>query len=427
MYKLEFTLKQHTPIIHFQHDQDGATLRATEVKPKLDRFLIEKLKLTEIKTIEGKEKEVPKTEFESYFINGGKQHLALDYKLKIVSTGLITKYFVNSNPKSKKHDDNRTNLIFEEFEAEYLNETQYFGNNKNLEEKFGNYSIKDKEEVKLGLLAEGIKLTIITKNEKLNEILNKDNKKFINAFFCTHTFGTRNSKGFGVFLPLNLNKSEFLNYAKLDTSILGFLSKEDGSSWENKIKKIASEYAIIKRGQSAITVNGQKYIKSKLWDYICKNQSLKWEKRKIKLDLKSNNPTQFEKLKFEKPTHKIEDCNNGVENYKYIRALLGLAEHYEFVNSDNTRFKVKISDSTRSDFKIDRFQSPISYFILDSNIFIIVRGINQLLTTYSENGIYKTRAFNFKSGNDIDFNLEVPNNFDILDFVKTHSGYKLEN
>jgi len=36
MYKLEFTLKQHTPIIHFQHDQDGATLRATEVKPKLD-------------------------------------------------------------------------------------------------------------------------------------------------------------------------------------------------------------------------------------------------------------------------------------------------------------------------------------------------------------------------------------------------------
>ena len=44
MYKLRFILKQHTPLIHFQHDQDGATLRATEVKPKLDRFLIEKFK-----------------------------------------------------------------------------------------------------------------------------------------------------------------------------------------------------------------------------------------------------------------------------------------------------------------------------------------------------------------------------------------------
>ena len=43
MYKLEITLKQHTPLIHFQHDQVGATLRASEVKPKLDKFLLTKL------------------------------------------------------------------------------------------------------------------------------------------------------------------------------------------------------------------------------------------------------------------------------------------------------------------------------------------------------------------------------------------------
>jgi len=42
-FKVEFTLKQHTPLIHFQSDQSGATLRATELKPKLDRFLIEKV------------------------------------------------------------------------------------------------------------------------------------------------------------------------------------------------------------------------------------------------------------------------------------------------------------------------------------------------------------------------------------------------
>jgi len=39
MYKLEIK----SPIIHFQHDQAGATLRATEVKPKLDRFILEKM------------------------------------------------------------------------------------------------------------------------------------------------------------------------------------------------------------------------------------------------------------------------------------------------------------------------------------------------------------------------------------------------
>ena len=38
-FKVEFTLKQHTPIIHFQSEQAGATLRATELKPKFDRFL----------------------------------------------------------------------------------------------------------------------------------------------------------------------------------------------------------------------------------------------------------------------------------------------------------------------------------------------------------------------------------------------------
>jgi len=37
--ELTVKLKQHTPIIHFQWDQMGATLRATELKPKLDRYI----------------------------------------------------------------------------------------------------------------------------------------------------------------------------------------------------------------------------------------------------------------------------------------------------------------------------------------------------------------------------------------------------
>lgn len=40
MYRLQVKLKQHTPLIHFQWQQEGATLRASEVKPKLDRFII---------------------------------------------------------------------------------------------------------------------------------------------------------------------------------------------------------------------------------------------------------------------------------------------------------------------------------------------------------------------------------------------------
>ena len=70
-FKVEFTLKQHTPIIHFQSDQSGATLRATELKPKLDRFLIEKV-------FNGKNN---KQNYEKYLIDKDKD--AFNYKIKI--------------------------------------------------------------------------------------------------------------------------------------------------------------------------------------------------------------------------------------------------------------------------------------------------------------------------------------------------------
>jgi hypothetical protein len=56
-FKVEFTLKQHTPIIHFQSDQAGATLRATELKPKFDRFLLN-LKNEKLKSSKGPQGEL---------------------------------------------------------------------------------------------------------------------------------------------------------------------------------------------------------------------------------------------------------------------------------------------------------------------------------------------------------------------------------
>jgi len=67
-FKVEFTLKQHTPIIHFQSEQSGATLRATELKPKFDKFLIKY-------AFENKEK------YSTYLIDKDKD--AFDYKITI--------------------------------------------------------------------------------------------------------------------------------------------------------------------------------------------------------------------------------------------------------------------------------------------------------------------------------------------------------
>ena len=40
--KKEYFLHQETPMIHFQSNEEGACLRGTEVKPKLDKFILKK-------------------------------------------------------------------------------------------------------------------------------------------------------------------------------------------------------------------------------------------------------------------------------------------------------------------------------------------------------------------------------------------------
>jgi hypothetical protein len=102
MHKLTVTLKQHTPLIHFQHPQEGATLRATEVKPKLDRFILTKLgenpctddiKIGEREALKEDKNfaQLPAVE-KGRLIAKGKQWLvgkgdnpALNYKMQIVS------------------------------------------------------------------------------------------------------------------------------------------------------------------------------------------------------------------------------------------------------------------------------------------------------------------------------------------------------
>lgn len=41
-YRKTFVLRQQTPMIHFQYADRGAIIRASEFKPKLDKFLVKK-------------------------------------------------------------------------------------------------------------------------------------------------------------------------------------------------------------------------------------------------------------------------------------------------------------------------------------------------------------------------------------------------
>lgn len=48
-YSRVFYLEQVTPMIHFQAKEEGAILRASEVKPRLDKYIVKKLNEKKVK------------------------------------------------------------------------------------------------------------------------------------------------------------------------------------------------------------------------------------------------------------------------------------------------------------------------------------------------------------------------------------------
>jgi len=138
-FKAEFTLKQHTPIIHFQSNQRGATLRATELKPKFDRFLLENVK------------GIP-------YIENANKSKSLDYKVKI-----------EQNFSQAQEINSRESL--------------YFGN------------MGDGEEKKFKTYPRPFTIEFFSYNREVLEAI----KSNFEAFLANTNFGTRQSKGYGGF------------------------------------------------------------------------------------------------------------------------------------------------------------------------------------------------------------------------------------
>lgn len=149
----EYILLPQSPLIHFQHYQDGATLRATEVKPKLDKYIIKRINQEgKLLPNEWKNKEFPRS---------------LNYKLKIVC----------EDPKIVELGRHTDYDIF------YAN--------------MGDKSEKNKtdEDFKKGILSKN-KLTVICHITDLIEFIDS----IIGDFFVVSNFGTMQDKGFGCYM-----------------------------------------------------------------------------------------------------------------------------------------------------------------------------------------------------------------------------------
>ena len=415
MNRLKITLKQHTPLIHFQHDQDGATLRASEVKPKLDRFILNKLgtgkmdlgdetKQYEKRIQELKQNNSGKMNHEIGFIYAKEQqwligkgdHPALDFKMSIACSEKRTEYLIASNFSGKI--ENETNV-------EILKNTPYFAqeeynsqtdiiDNKNAviyrTSKEEDYIFReDKWDIinKKGLEWKNISLSIFCLNNNLSKLLNK----YLDDFFLCTNFGTRSNKGFGSFSVINESskkerKENIDDILKENFSVV-YKNKNVFSDLKIIFSTIKSDYQLIKSGINLKTKYKDEYKKSLLFCYAVDkmNKKPRWEKRAIKKVLHS---FPFISL-FEgrrpngEPIHSLPNLqkwdDNPKLNYMFIRALLGLAEQYEFlvydrnnINSDrNKKIIVRIKSKT-----IERFQSPIIFKVINKTLYLLANDIN---------------------------------------------------
>ncbi len=315
MYEFSIELKCHAPIIHFQHDKPGATLRATEVKPKLDRFL---------------KKKVASVPDEWYARNSDS---ALDYKMRIEAFG--------EQKADKPHD-------------------LYYGNMGAANKK--------------SIIEGNCRLHIVCFNKDLLSLI-RDN---ITEFLAVTNFGTMQNKGFGSYLPAGKTDSELKQQIPKwlrENSGSAFCyivdGYKDGSkrvkgetiSWSSvnfMLDDIKRMYSVMKSGYNIRDT----YQRSYLFEYF-HTKNIGNEKARMKKEGVS--PAAGRKF----PTKDSDE-------YKYVRALLGVGEKIDYiVNPALGRNRDNIETVGIKNKDIERFSSPIFFKIIGDAIYIVANRINK--------------------------------------------------
>lgn len=382
MLKLEVKLKQHTPLIHFQHDQDGAALRSSEVKPRLDKYL---------KTATRNNKPIwTKEEYSKYLIGAGteRETAAFDYKLRISASGNPRHFIIASYLKSTEAAEANAKRP----DATIMSGAPYFAQEKEYKDRKWNELSKE------GILyPEGMTLTFTCRNQEMLDRI----ASIICLFFAKYNFGTRQSKGFGCFsvsgitasypideaykkVPCNSNEYEAL--LKESFSFIYKYDERFPKDSQKLFSAINTWYKTLKSGDSAKKKN------SALMLYFDR-KGITWEKNFIKKEFFHDNKT------------KVQDA-------KFVRALLGLTDAYDFKNH-GTKVNVEHKAADKNN-KIERYGSPVTVKVHDGSFYFAGNEI--------EEGI-KGQKFNFTAKGKT-YPLATPSEFSLRSFMQSAMSQK---
>ncbi len=324
----EYRLKQITPMLHFQYKQSGATLRASEVKPKLDKFLVECYR-------KEKEKKLPVDWcIKSDEADKDDNRIPLNYKMSI---------FCNEDSRYKINKDENT----------VIKTPMFFGDNKN---------------VQMVIYKDFITLRITCMNSELRNFINDK----IFDFFVLHNFGTRQSKGYGSFIVDNTSEEKIKSI--LDNYYPNRISFNSTAEYIDKLSRVDYIYKLMKTG---INEPGRK---------IGQNIYQKdfYQKGFIMMDYFKADSNTNDKA-YVKSTFKVgarhTDSEKRVDStkvhYEFRRALLGLPLFLTFSHSHTKeKRKINLNDSvvisiSDKENEIKRFPSPILIKIFDNGVYFL--------------------------------------------------------
>ena len=298
----KYTLLQYTPHIHFQADEEGVTLRASEVKPKLDRF---------IRMFAEKKKIVIPERCE--IVNSDKQNIddrkpALKYSV-----------FISAN------EQQADNIEFPKYST-------FFGN-------MGDGSKKECVYYKNGLQivfsapeeSKGLDLSVIRKDkESILDLIDY----VLPAFFSFNCFGTRSTKGWGSYGVVgkeidNKYLGEFMDvYYKVPLV---------NKNWEDRLDVVRVLSGMMKGG-----FNYGGYYKGRIFRYYTKNK-IGSDKAYMKQMIL---PGELDK-------NKESESRSRYDKFVYARGAIGIAGSYEFRKGKKTDREGTIGVFDKRDKAVD--------------------------------------------------------------------------
>ncbi len=378
MFESTFTLTQHTPLLHFLHDQPGATLRATELKPKLDKFIIN----TFINW--------PENTDGLFDAAIGKIRSSVEsgdpspYRVFIHTNGAIPRYYYYESFIKKGERDQLPEQLKRQFNLpnlEVIYPSSFFANaDKRSHQKW--------DEIKLGVLYETpIEVRVSSWDESIIQLI----KKALPLLFCIENFGTRQSKGFGCFSIPGLSSAEF---ERIAARHFVYVAKKPLPGDQLGISRAID--GVYKDIRSRPDPDGFEPV-SFIRDYFRgKTPEVEWEKETVVRVL----------------IH--EDGKTADDDVRFVRAVLGLPGLYDYPQAQG-KPKVNIRDKEK---KIERYRSPILFKIHGNALYLLASDVDTRMLG--------ERAFLFFKGDEPNesvqtLELKTPVSFDIKDFFNNQN------